>query len=86
MKTLVLGFLTPWAAYALITLLHIILPARKMKGYVKNETTGEILNYRLNGILVLAASILIWFFLGYFNLVPFNWLYQVRWASLAGAV
>ena len=47
MKTLVLGFLTPWAAYALITLLHIILPARKMKGYVKNETTEEILNYRL---------------------------------------
>ena len=86
MKTLILGFLTPWAAYALITLLHIILPSRKMKGYVQNEATGEVLNYRLNGILVLAASILIWFFLGYFNLVPFNWLYQVRWASLAGAV
>jgi delta14-sterol reductase len=83
---LILGFLTPWAAYAIITLLHFVLPAKKIKGYVKNDTSGETLSYRLNGIPVLAASILIWFLLGYFNLVPFDWLYQVRWASLAGAL
>jgi delta14-sterol reductase len=35
---------------------------------------------------VLIGSILAWFLLGYFNLVPFNWLYQARWASLAGAL
>jgi len=86
MKQLILGFFTPWIAYAGITLLHIILPARKIKGYVKHDTSGEVLNYRLNGILVLAASVIIWFCLGYFGIVPFDWLYQARWASLAGAV
>jgi len=85
-KMLILGFLTPWIAYAVITFLHIILPARKIKGYVKHDTTGELLNYRINGILVLPASILVWFLLGYFKIIPFDWLYQVRWASLAGAV
>jgi len=86
MRLLILGFLTPWIAYAVITLLHIILPARKIKGYVKNETTGELLKYRINGILVLPASILIWFLLGFFDIVPFDWLYHVRWFSLAGAI
>lgn len=86
MKMLILGFLTPFIAYAIITLLHIILPARKLKGYVKHESTGELLTYRINGILVLPASILVWFLLGYFDIVPHDWLYQVRWASLAGAV
>ena len=28
----ILGLITPLASYALITLLHIILPARKIKG------------------------------------------------------
>ena len=83
---LVLGFFTPWIAYAVITLLHLIIPARKVKGYVKDDTTGEVQNYRLNGIFVLAASVLIWFLLGFYKIVAFDWLYQVRWMSLAGAL
>jgi len=83
---LIMGVLTPLIVYAGITLLHIILPAKKMKGYIKNEKTGEVRNYRLNGILVLAVSVFVWFLLGYFEVVPFDWLYQVRWASFAGAV
>ena len=83
---LILGFLTPFAAYAVITLLHCILPTKKIKGYVKHDTSGEVLNYRINGILVLPASILIWFLLGYFGIVPHDWLYRVRWPGLAGAV
>ena len=85
-KTMVLGFCTPWIIYAAITLLHIILPARKVKGYIGHEKTGELLHYRLNGILVLPASIILWFVLGYFRIVPHDWLYTVRWESLAGAV
>ena len=83
---MLLGFLTPWIAYAGITLLHIIIPVKKLKGYVKNEKTGELLQYRVNGIFVLAASVLAWFLLGRFDIVPFDWLYQVRLESLAGAV
>ncbi len=85
MKTALLGFLTPWIVYAFITLLHYILPARKVTGYVRDEQTGEKLKYRLNGIYVLIISILVWFGLGYFKLVDYDWLYTVRWYSLAGA-
>ena len=85
MKTF-LGLITPLVAYAVITLLHVIIPAKKVGGYVKSETTGEVLTYRINGKFVLWASIIIWFLLGYFNLVPYTWLYDNRWQGLIGAV
>jgi len=85
MKTF-LGLVTPLIVYAGIMLLHLIIPAKKAKGYVKSETTGEVLTYRLNGKYVLWASILIWFLLGHFDIVPYTWLYEIRWLSLIGAV
>jgi delta14-sterol reductase len=83
---LFLGLITPLVAYAIITLLHLIIPVKKIKGYVKNEVTGEVMNYRINGKFVLLASILCWFLLGYFNIVPYGWLYETRWLGLIGAV
>jgi delta14-sterol reductase len=80
-----LGFITPWIVYFVITALHYLLPAKRVSGYVRSEPGGELLRYRLNGIWVMLASLLLWFLLGYFNWVPFDWLYQVRWYSLAGA-
>ncbi len=80
-----LGFVTPWIAYLIITLLHFFLPAKWVTGYVKGSPGGELLRYRLNGMWVMLVSLLLWFVLGYFNWVPFDWLYQVRWYSLAGA-
>jgi len=89
---MVLGFFSPWIVYAIITLLHMGLPALKRKGYVRHEQTGKLLEYKLNGHLVLPGSIFIWLAAGYIT-QPFNlpvtrwtWLYEVRWASLAGAV
>ena len=82
---LFLGLITPLAAYFVITLLHIIIPVKKTKGYVKNEITGEVMNYRTNGKFVLCASILIWFLLGNFHIVPYVWLYETRWLGLIGA-
>ncbi|MCL2138948.1 MAG: ERG4/ERG24 family protein [Treponema sp.] len=82
----ILGFFTPWIGYAVITLLHCIFPARKIKGYVRHDKTGDLLHYRINGIFVLIASVLIWWGLGKHNWVPWDWMYTVRWASLAGAV
>ena len=81
-----LGLITPLAAYSIITLLHIIIPVNRIKGYVKNEITGKSMNYRINGIFVLLISILIWFLLGYFNIVPYVWLYETRWLGFIGAV
>lgn len=85
MKIHLLGFFTPWIIYAIITLLHYFLPGRWISGYVKDSNTGKLLSYRLNGRLVLFAMVLIWFLLGYSNLLPFDWLYEIRWSSLAGA-
>jgi len=82
---LFLGLITPLAAYAIITLLHIIIPVKRIMGYVKNEITGEVMNYRTNGIFVLLTSILIWFLLGNFHIVPYVWLYETRWPGLIGA-
>jgi delta14-sterol reductase len=85
MMTPLLGFFTPWIAYAVITLFHVLLPGRWLKGYVRNSLTGELLNYRLNGIWVLFSSVLTWFLLGYLGWVSLDWLYRIRWYSLAGA-
>jgi len=85
MNIQILGFFTPWIIYAIITLLHYYLPGRWVKGYVKHSETGELLNYRLNGMLVLFTTVLIWFLLGYWNYVALDWLYEIRWSSLAGA-
>lgn len=82
---LFLGLITPLVAYVVITLLHIIIPVKRIKGYVKNEITGKLMNYRTNGKFVLWTSILIWFLLGYFNIVPYVWLYETRWLGFIGA-
>ena len=83
---MVIGFFTPWIVYVFITSLHVALPAIRHKGYVRNEQTDAPLDYKLNGHLVLPGSILLWLLLGYIQLVPWTWLYEVRWYSLAGAV
>ncbi|MBK7408915.1 MAG: DUF1295 domain-containing protein [Saprospirales bacterium] len=83
--TPILGFLTPLLIYAIITALHYWLPGRWITGYVKHPETGELLKYRLNGRLVLIVCIGLWFLLGYMGWVPYDWLYTVRWYSLAGA-
>ena len=83
--TLLLGFLTPFFVYAGITMLHFFMPGRWIVGYVNHAKTGEKLRYRLNGWLVLLASVGIWYTLGYAGWLPWDWLYTVRWPSLAGA-
>jgi delta14-sterol reductase len=82
----IIGFFTPLIAYALITLFHCIFSGKKVKGYIRDDQSGEVLRYRLNGILVLISCILVWAMLGLFDLVPLDYLYQVRWESLAGAL
>ncbi len=81
----ILGFLSPWIIYTVITLLHYSLPTHWRNGYVRHSGTGEILKYRLNGMMVLVIAIVLWFCLGYLGWVPYDWLYTMRWYSLAGA-
>ena len=60
MTKFVAGFFAPWIIYALIMGLHLLLPARKVAGYVRDEETGALLEYRLNGPLVLTALVILW--------------------------
>jgi len=85
-KTQILGFFTPWIGYAVITLLHCLIPVKYKNGYVRHDKTGELLRYRINGIFVLIASIALWCGLAYLKWVPLDWMYRVRWESLCGAI
>jgi protein-S-isoprenylcysteine O-methyltransferase Ste14 len=79
------GFFAPWAIYALILGLHLLLPARRVVGYVHDPLTGRLLEYRLNGPLVLGALVAVWVVVGLTRALPWDWLYVHRWSSLAGS-
>lgn len=71
--------------YAVIFGLHVALPGRWVDGYVVDASTGRRLRYRLNGLRVMAASVLLWALAGALGLVPWNYLYVHRWTTLATA-
>ena len=79
------GFFAPWLIYAGIVVLHVLLPARRVEGYVLDERSGEPLRYRLNGLLVLAVSVGVWLAAGYSGVMPWDWLWTHRWSGAAGA-
>ncbi len=79
------GFLWPPAVYLVVLVLHIALPAREVAGYVTDPATGEPLRYRLNGPLVLAATVLVWVGASRAGLFPCDAFYTQRWAMAAGA-
>jgi protein-S-isoprenylcysteine O-methyltransferase Ste14 len=85
MTDIIAGFFAPLLIYGLILALHLGLPAFKVKGYVRDKKSGELLRYRLNGPLVLACLFLIWGLAGSLDLMPWDWLYSHRWSGLAGS-
>ncbi|MXZ35841.1 MAG: ergosterol biosynthesis protein [Acidobacteria bacterium] len=54
------GFFTPLAIFAVFLLAQVILPGKRVPGYVINPETGKPRNYRLNGILVFAIALIVW--------------------------
>ena len=79
------GFFAPWIIYAVILLLHLALPARKVEGYVADPETGRPLRYRLNGPAVLAVMVLLWVLLGRTGVFAWDWLWTHRWSGLIGS-
>ena len=73
-----LGFLAPIIVCVMIFILNTLLPGRWVTGYVNKTNSTEKMRYHLNGILVFFTLVLLWFLLGYFDLVPFDWLYNYR--------
>ncbi len=78
----VAGFLTPLAIFALFFVAQIVLPARRVTGYVVNPETGEPRNYRLNGILVFVIAIVVW--ATEITGMPRDWFYRSSVYAVAG--
>ena len=76
------GFLTPLAIFALFFVAQVILPARRVTGYVINPETGEPRNYRLNGILVFLIAVVVWAF--ELTGMPRDWFYRSAIYAVAG--
>jgi protein-S-isoprenylcysteine O-methyltransferase Ste14 len=79
------GFLWPLLVYALVLGLHLVVPARRIAGYVKDEVTGAPLEYRLNGLRVLAVVVALWAGACASGLIPWDLFYVERWSMAAGA-
>ena len=79
----VAAFLTPVAIFAILLVLHVVLPARQVDGYAYRGAAGTP-RYRLNGITVFVVALGIWWL--ELTLAPLGWLWQVKWHVLAGAV
>jgi len=85
MTDFVPGFFAPWIIYLLMLALHLILPARRVAGYVRDERTGAALCYRLNGLVVLVVLVVLWVVLGLTGVLSWDWLYVHRWSGLIGS-
>jgi len=79
------GFFAPWLISALILMLGVVLPARRVVGYVKGEESQEPIAYRLNGLLVFAVCVGLWWLAGYSGFMPWDWLWTHRWSGALGA-
>jgi len=79
------GFFAPVLITGIIFVLNGLVPGRWVTGYVTDPNSGQKMKYHLNGLSVFLILVLIWFLAGYFNIVPFEYLYKQRWNSLAGA-
>jgi protein-S-isoprenylcysteine O-methyltransferase Ste14 len=79
------GWLTAPAAYGIILVLHLALPARRVVGYVKDERTGEPLRYRLNGLGVLCGVLGLWWLAERSGLVAWDFLWVHRIGAAVGA-
>lgn len=79
------GYFAPLCVYALVTLLHVALPARVVDGYVIDPATGKPYRYRLNGLLVFAVTLALWAFACSRGWLAWDFFWTTRWQGLAGA-
>ena len=82
----IFGFLAPIGISVLIFVLNALLPGKWVTGYITRPNSPEKMKYRLNGILVFFVVIILWFLSGYFNIVPFDWLYSHRWSCFGRGI
>lgn len=79
------GFFAPWVIFGLVLGLQAFVPARRVEGYARDEITNKPITYRLNGLPVFFIVVVAWFAAGHVDLMPYEWFWEHRWSSLAGA-
>lgn len=78
------AFLWPALVYALVLLLHLMVPALWTDGYVR-DASGKPLRYRLNGLRVCAVTVVLWILACARGWLAWDAFYVHRWEMLAGA-
>ena len=78
-----LALATPLVIFAILLALHVVIPAWRVNGYIKDEATGGLAKYRLNGIAVLALAILIWGL--ELTGTTLDWLWHAKYWSILAA-
>ena len=76
------GFFTPLVIFVAFLLAQLILPGRRVPGYVVDSATGKPRAYRLNGILVFALAVIVWVF--ELTGMPHDWFYRSSIYAVAG--
>ena len=76
------GFFTPLAIFAVFLLAQVVLPARRVAGYVVDQETGEPRSYRLNGLLVFAIALVAWAL--ELTGMPRDWFYRSSVYAVTG--
>ncbi len=67
------AFLTLATVFAILVVLHAVLPARRVDGYAYRGAAGTP-RYRLNGIAVFAGALVIWWL--ELTFAPLGWFWQ----------
>ncbi len=76
------GFLTPLFVFIAFFVVQLILPGRRVTGYVVDAETGEPRSYRLNGILVFSVAMIVWAF--EIGGLPRDWFYRSSVYAVVG--
>ncbi len=76
-------FFAPWIVYAIVLALHLVLPARHLDGYVRED--GRPLRYRINGLLVAVVTVGAWAAASARGWIAWDALWTHKWIGLAGA-
>jgi delta14-sterol reductase len=82
---MIAGFFAPWAVAAIVLALHLLVPARWVDGYVRDERTGKPLRYRLNGLGIIVLVVLLFGGACRYGGLPWDFFWLHRWEGLAGA-
>ena len=78
------GFFTPLVIFAVFLVAQLILPARRVPGYVIDQQTGEPRQYRLNGLLVFVIALAAWAVAPEFTDFERDWFYRSSVYAVAG--